>query len=215
MVTMQLTVRKTFPDDREDDRFEIVPTWTTKRRLRRRGRRLRRSDRLATARERRAMMRGRRAALQCFARERAWISEDVGRRFHPREIVRLVEVHERDAGWAIAAKVGGPLRRFGLMRGFCPGDGVSRRRRPGPVMFAGASVEGPGSELLAIAAAIRARGEAWFHRCAVDARGARVTFTSPRNGRGGAGTVTHGEAAALAAQIEALCVPLDAVEGPK
>lgn len=94
--------------------------------------RLRRAKRAEAARKRRALMRGRRAAIQFFAGEaKGWDVEDIGRKFHPREIVRHVVVEERDAGWMLAAKLGGPLRDYGLMRGFCVAPGYHEGTRGG------------------------------------------------------------------------------------
>lgn len=68
--------------------------------------------------------------------------------------------------------------------------------------FSDADVEGTAAEMLALAEAIEARGEARFRRCAVDARSELVTFCSPRNSQLD-GEVTLAEALALAAEIRA------------
>jgi hypothetical protein len=72
--------------------------------------------------------------------------------------------------------------------------------------FSDADVEGRSREMLAIAAAIEARGEAVFGRCAVDATGETVRFWSPRNSRED-GLVTREEADDLARQVRTLLEP--------
>lgn len=63
-----------------------------------------------------------------------------------------------------------------------------------------ADVEGDGAEMLAVAAAIEARGEYDAKRCAVRVDGDRVEFWSPRNSES-PGVVTLAVADALAAEI--------------
>lgn len=63
-----------------------------------------------------------------------------------------------------------------------------------------ADVEGTAEEMREIASAIRALGMAGATRCAVDATGEHVLFSSPRNTMRPA-QVTHEHAAALATQI--------------
>lgn len=69
--------------------------------------------------------------------------------------------------------------------------------------FSDADVEGPGEEMLAIAAAIENRGYASFRRCAVDARAPLVRFNSPRNSTQD-GVASLVEADKLAARIREL-----------
>lgn len=69
--------------------------------------------------------------------------------------------------------------------------------------FSDADVEGPGADMLDVAAAIRRRGTASCRRCAVRIDGDRVFFASPRNSST-EGECTLAEADDLATQIEAL-----------
>lgn len=65
-----------------------------------------------------------------------------------------------------------------------------------------ADVEGTAEEMVEIARAIRQRGSYSAKRCAVDARGERVLFWSPRNSRVTA-SISREAAEDLATQIEA------------
>jgi len=68
--------------------------------------------------------------------------------------------------------------------------------------FSDADVEGYGSEMLAIAAAITARSSFRAKRCAVEVMGDVVAFRSPRNSQED-GIVTLAEADEIAAEIVA------------
>ncbi len=72
--------------------------------------------------------------------------------------------------------------------------------------FSDADVEGTGSEMHAIAAAIEGRTIEFFKRCSVDATSDPVRFSSPRNSQT-EGLATRAAADDLAKQIRATVKP--------